>query len=48
MMSPLPSARRKGSAAWVTQSAPMTLVSSWERASFFGDLLEEPEVAEPA
>lgn len=32
-MCPLPWARSSGSAAWVTQRAPKTLVSTWARAS---------------
>ena len=32
-MCPLPCARRNGSAAWVTHSAPKRLVSIWSRAS---------------
>ena len=32
-MCPLPCSRRYGSAAWVTQSAPSTFVSSWARIS---------------
>ena len=33
MMWPLRWARRNGSAAWVTHSAPNTFVSNWSRAS---------------
>ena len=45
MMWPLRCARRYGSAAWVTHSAPNTLVSIWARASCLGELLDEAEVA---
>ena len=44
-MWPLPCARRNGSAAWVTHSAPNRLVSIWSRASCLADLLDHAELA---